>query len=97
MDTRVDRELGVEDAAPDAELFEKKFQPVAPVDVLNKDDAFALDKLQLEDDIREKELLVLAASERGASATAFSHGAAWWGNSLDNILLQLSPFRIRLI
>lgn len=62
MDTRVDWKFGVENTTLDAELFEEKLQPVTAVNVLNENNAFALDKLELEDNVDEEELFVFCAS-----------------------------------
>lgn len=67
METGVDGEFGVEDAGFEAELFEKEAETVAAVDVADKDDAFAPDELELENDICEEEFLVFCASKTASA------------------------------
>ena len=59
---RVERQLGVEHAGLDAKLFEKELEPVGPVDVVDKDEDFAFDELELEEDVDEQELVFFRAS-----------------------------------
>lgn len=51
MYPRVDGQLRVENTAANAKLLKEQFQTVRSVDVGDKDDTFALDELELEDDI----------------------------------------------
>lgn len=48
---RVERKFCVENAGLDAILFEEELDAVAPVGVVDKDQTFALDKLELQDDV----------------------------------------------
>jgi hypothetical protein len=57
----VDGQFRVEDTAADAKLLKEQLQSVRPVDVRDENDAFAFDQLQLENDVRQQELFVLAA------------------------------------
>lgn len=65
VDAGVDRQFRVQNTAPDPELLEKQLKTVASVDVADKDDAFALDQFQFEDDVDQEELFVFSASIRG--------------------------------
>jgi hypothetical protein len=62
MNPRVHWQLRVEDAALDSKLFQKQFEAVTSVSVINKDDAFSLNQLKLEYDVYQEELFVLRAS-----------------------------------
>ena len=82
---RVDGQLRVEDTAADAKLLKEQLQSVRPVDIRDKDYTFPLDQLELEDDVRQQELFVLAAPGR-----LLENGkcAAFAGKSslLDNVM-----------
>jgi hypothetical protein len=62
VDSGIYWELRVEDAALDTELLEEQFYTVASVNVSNEDNNFALDQLELEYNICQKEFFVLRAS-----------------------------------
>lgn len=75
MEAGVDGEFGVEDAGAQAELLEEKFETVAAVDVVDEDDAFAFDELELEDYVCKEEFLFFGAS-RVLLEGVF--GREWW-------------------
>ena len=56
---RVERQLRVEHTALDRELLEEELEAVTSVDIVDEENAFALDELELEDDICEEELVDL--------------------------------------
>lgn len=58
---RVEGQFGVENTGFDAKLLQEELEPVAPVNVVDKEDAFAFDKAELEEDIGEEELVRLGA------------------------------------
>lgn len=51
MIPRVQRQLRVEDTALDRELLEEELDAVRAVDVVDEDDTFALNELELENDV----------------------------------------------
>ena len=53
------RQLGVEDANGNAELFKVELHFVAAVNVVHEDDGLATDQLQLEQGVNENKLVLL--------------------------------------
>lgn len=53
----IQRQFRVQDTAFYRELFQEEFEAVRTVDIIDKDYAFALNELELEDDICKKEFV----------------------------------------
>ena len=60
----VQRQFRVEDTAFDRELLKEQLEAITPVDVVDEQDALALDELEFQDDVGQQELVDLRTPER---------------------------------
>jgi hypothetical protein len=54
---RIQRQLGVENAALYRELFKKQFETITSIDVIDKEYAFPLDEFEFQHHVSEKKLV----------------------------------------
>jgi hypothetical protein len=59
---RIQRELRVEHTALDRELFQEELETITAVDIVDENDAFAFDQLELENHVGKKELVDFRAA-----------------------------------
>lgn len=60
---RIQRQLCVKNTSLDTKLLKEELEPIRSIDVVDEEDAFALDETKLEENIGEEELVGLGTAD----------------------------------